>query len=138
MAREMKILGFNIVKIDANKNVDFQGDLNLSTNINIASVEKHKLDLVKEDSLKITATLGLSYGNLGKVDLTVTLFLLVDSKTQKEALKSWEDKKLSEEIREAIINIIFQKASLQALKIEEELGLPLHIPMPRISTGKKE
>lgn len=135
MAREMKILGFNFTKVIAEKNVDFSGKLDLKSNINISSVDKHKLDLVKDEALKVSFSFIVDYADLGKVDLSGTMFLLVDSKTLKEAVKSWEDKKLPDEIRMAIINIIMQKSSLKALQIEEDLGLPLHMPMPRLQEG---
>lgn len=138
MAREMKILGFNFTKVIAEKNVDFSGKLDLKSNINISSVDKHKLDLVKDEALKVSFSFIVDYSGLGKVDLSGTMFLLVDPKTLKEAVKSWEDKKLPDEIRMAIINIIMQKSSLKALQMEEDLGLPLHMPMPRLQEGSAQ
>lgn len=140
MAKEIRLLGFNFTKIEAMKDPGFNGKLELQNNMVVSSVEKHKLELVKEDALKINFVFTISYGKLGKVELTGTLFLLVDSKILKEAVKSWEDKKLPDELRLSVLNIILQKSSLRALQLEEDLGLPTHISLPRIqpSAEKKE
>lgn len=137
MAREIRLLGFNLTKVTAEKKPEFSGKLQITNNIAIVSAEKHKLDLGKEEALKVTFDFDISYGTLGNVGLSGTLFLLVDSKTLKEALKSWEDQKLPDDLRTIVVNLVMQKASLKALQIEEDLGLPLHMPMPRIEVDSK-
>jgi hypothetical protein len=136
MTKEIKILGFNFTKLEARKKTDFEGKLEIGTNINISSVEKHKLDLVKDDVLKIGFDFIISYKDLGQVAVAGIMYLLVDSKTLKDAVKQWEDKKLPEDLRLTILNLILQKSSLKALELEEDLGLPLHMPMPRVSDQK--
>ncbi len=130
--KEIRLLGFNLLKVEAEKNQDFKGKLEIKSNINIKNIEKHKLDLAKQDSLKIDFSFDIDYGELGKVILSGNLFLLTDSKSLKETLNSWKDKKLDSEINMAILNIIMQKASLRAFELEEELGLPLHVQLPRL------
>jgi hypothetical protein len=138
MAKDIKILGFNFTKVSAEKAPDFSGDIKLSTNINISSVEKQKLELVKDEALKISFSFTISYGELGKVELSGNMFLLTDSKVLKEALKSWEDKKLPEDLRLSVLNVIMQRSSLRAFQLEEDLGLPLHMPLPRLSVEKNK
>jgi hypothetical protein len=136
MAREIRLLGFNLTKIFAEKKPDFKGQISVNNNISILSLEKHKLELTKEDALKINFNFGVSYGDLGEVTLSGTLFLLVDSKIFKEAIKLWEEKKIPEELRLFVLNLVMQKASLRALEIEEDLGFPPHIPLPRLGAEK--
>ena len=38
----------------------------------------------------------------------------------------------------ALFNIILRKANVKALELEEQIGLPLHIPLPTLKKPKKE
>ncbi len=132
MAKEIKLLGFGFTKINVEKNPEFKGKLDVKTNVKMNEVDKQKVDFLKSEALKINFTFTISYGELGNVELTGDLGLLLDSKTMKETLKQWKKKSLPDDVRRAIINLVFQKATLKALSLEEEIGLPLHMPMPRL------
>jgi hypothetical protein len=60
----------------------------------------------------------------------------VESKQAKEILKQWKDKKVPEEFRLNIFNIILRKSSLRALQFEEEFNLPPHIPLPSFKAAE--
>jgi hypothetical protein len=66
------------------------------------------------------------------------LIISIESKESKEVLKQWKDKKLPEEFRLNIFNVILKKVSLKALQFEEELNLPPHIPLPSFKPSDKE
>lgn len=137
MKRDLKLLGFNFIKIHVEKKPNFQNKLDIKSNIDITSVEKYSLDLVKQDAIKVSFSFAIDYGDLGNLLLEGFLILLFDKKSFKEVLENW-DKKLDPELRAAIINLVIQKSSLQALKLEEDIGLPFHIQMPRVSIKPKE
>lgn len=134
MAKEIKLLGFGFTKINVSKNPEYKGKLDVKTNVKMNEVDKQKVDFLKSEALKINFTFTIDYGELGNVELTGDLGLLLDSKTMKETLKQWKKKQLPDDVRHAIINLVFQKATLKALTLEEEIGLPLHMPMPRLQT----
>jgi len=138
MAMDMKIIGFNLTKLSGDKNPDFLGKLEVKSNINLVSIEKEKLDLSKQDAVKVIFEFKIDYGTLGSVLLSGNLFLILDSKTNKEVLSGWKDKNLSNDIKVPILNIILQKASLKALQLEEELGLPPHISFPRLQSNESK
>jgi hypothetical protein len=48
-------------------------------------------------------------------------------------LKKWKNKKIEDEVRVPLFNLILTKCNLKALQFEEEFGLPTHIPFPRVS-----
>ena len=131
----LRLLGFNLKNIEAMKNPDFQGQIEIKSNINLNNIEKHKLDLAKQDALKIDFDFDISYAEdkLGKISLKGTLFISSEPKIQKQILNQWKDKKLDSEYYVAILNIIVQKTSLKAFKLEEELGLPIHVQLPRLA-----
>jgi hypothetical protein len=72
------------------------------------------------------------------------VLLLTEKDESKDILKKWKNKKMPEEFRVPLFNIILTKSNLRALQLEEELNLPTHIPLPRIrnqdqagNTGKR-
>ena len=136
--KELKLLGFNFTKFLAQKNPDFKGNLEIVSNINIISLEKQKLEIIKEEAVKIDFNFTLDYKELGKIEILGNLLIMFDTKTQKQVLEEWKDKKLPNDIRLAILNIILQRSSLKALQLEEELGLPLHIQLPRLKMGEQK
>ena len=135
MEQSPRLLGFNITKIQAEKNTDFKGKLEIQSNVNIINIEKHKIEIAKQDSLKVDFSLDIDYKELGKISIHGTLFLTADNKLMKETLNNWKNKKHSE-LQLKIINIILQRASIKALQIEEELGLPPPIQLPRAQMQK--
>ncbi len=42
---EAKLLGFNLTKINVEKNQDYQGEVQLKSNIDITSIEKHESEI---------------------------------------------------------------------------------------------
>ena len=136
--RELKLVGFNIIKIDAEKNPNHRGDVKLSSNISIKNIEKFKPELAKQESLKIQFIFEVTYGELGKVLLEGEIYLLADSKSSKELLKTWKDKDMSSDVHVALLNIINQKASLRAFEVEEELNLPIHVRLPMLQPQNAE
>lgn len=138
--KDLRLLGLNFSKIEAEKNSNYNGKLEIKQNINVETIEKFKPELAKQDTLKIKFSFEVDYGELGKINLKGTMFLSLDPKSLKEILKQWEAKKLSKEFSLVAFNIIFQKASLKALQFEEELGLPPHVQLPRfqLSDGSKQ
>jgi hypothetical protein len=133
MAKDTRLLGFNFTKINVEKNPKFSGNLKVKSNINIKSIEKHKLELAKQDSLRIEFVFDVDYGNLGKINLNGVMFITSDLKQIKDTLSKWKDTKATPtQLQVAIMNIILQKTSLKALELEEEIGLPHHIQLPRL------
>ena len=138
MVREIKLLGFNLTKINVEKNPDYKGQLSIKSSMNIISIEKHKIDLIKQESVKINFNFSIDYEKLGSISIDGFFILAVDKKTFKELTEKWDSKDFDPELRVIILNIVIQKSSLQALKLEEEIGLPLHMQMPRVNISKPD
>jgi len=138
MANDIKLLGFNLNKMHAEKNPTFAGKLEIKSNINISSIEKEKLSLSKEESVKISFDFLVSYGDLGRVEVSGTMFLLLDQKTTKDLMAGWKNKAIPADLNTTILNVILQKASIKTLEIEDELGLPPHISFPRLQPSEQK
>ncbi|MBT6690009.1 hypothetical protein HN903_04450 [archaeon] len=126
----IKIIGAKFLEIEAKKDPDFSGKIELKTNIQISSLEKVKKS---KDTLKITYFFEIDYGTLGKIKLKGNLFILSDPKTIKTIIKNKENNEYNTPEYINITNFIIQKASIKAFELEEELGLPIHIKLPTLS-----
>lgn len=130
---DMRLIDSKFVKIDAFRDPNFSGKLELSTNIQINSIEKSEKS---KEMLKINYNFEVNYKTLGKITLNGILFVLSDNKTIKTILKNKEDKKYDTPEYLTITNLIIQKASIKAFELEEELNLPIHIKLPTLSAKK--
>jgi len=71
--------------------------------------------------------------NLAEVNFEGSILVTVTAEESKETLKSWKNKETSKNLKTSLFNIILKRCSIKALTIEDELGLPPHIPLPRIN-----
>ena len=131
---ELKLAGSRFVKINAERNVDFDGKIEIKTNIKINSLDKIK---DAKDALKLNYTFEVDYKELGKIELEGILFLSGDSKTIRDLLKIQKDKKYESPEYIGLSNVIIQKASIKTFELEEELGLPIHIKLPTLTLKDK-
>jgi hypothetical protein len=140
MAKEnnsMKLLGFNLTKFSGERKPDFKGELEMKSNINLKTIEKFKPEGAKQESLKAEFTFGIVYTDLGSIEIEGIVFIGADPKVIKETIKEFKDNNLTTPVQVGIMNVIMQKASIKALEIEEELGLPPHIRLPVLQPQQK-
>ena len=126
----LKLVGSKLIKVNAERNPEFNGKLEIKTNIKINSLEKIK---EAKDTLKLSYNFEINYSELGKILIEGYLFLSGDPKVTKQLLKIQKDKEYNSPEYIAITNLIIQKASIKAFELEEELGLPIHIKLPTLS-----
>jgi hypothetical protein len=134
----MRALGFSFKKIDVEKlaSNSLEG-VKVNANIDISDITPAKsTDMIikpKEDLIGIKFNYTVNYDpDYAKLIFSGDILIELDSKTAKEILKSWKDKEMPEEFRIFVFNIILRKSNLKALELEDEMNLPLHIPMPSI------
>jgi len=136
----MKLVSFNFTKINVEKFSDSLKDLKINTGIDISDIKVVKSDFLKlnGDLIAVKFNYNISYEDkIAKLEFAGNMLVSVESKVSKEVLKKWEDKKMPEEFKLNIFNIILKKASLKAILFEEEFNLPLHIPLPSIKSQEK-
>jgi hypothetical protein len=128
----MRLAGFNFKKISAEKLSDKTEGVKLNANIDVAAIEEIKSSMFqsKESLLGIKFSYVLDYKpDFAKIDFRGDLILSVDPKQAKTILKDWETKKLDDDFRIDLFNIILRKSGIRALELENELNIPLHMPM---------
>ncbi len=135
----MKIIGFNLNKILVEKKENFQGKIEISQNIDIKEISEDSIPLTKEGVLKIEFNFLINYSNnVAKLEFVGILIVIPEKNELKEILKNWKDKKISDKIRAPLFNFIMSKCNIQALSLEDDMGLPYHIPMPKINPPRKD
>ncbi len=136
----MRVIGFHFEKISGERLKETSENLKIKTSMDIFKVREVEKPLLKtKDTLiEVNFEYIISYEpELAKVDLKGVMLLAVDKKTSKEILDGWKDKKIPEDVRIQLLNIILRKATIKALELEDVLNLPLHMPMPSFKKEEK-
>jgi len=129
----MRLIGFNFNKINIEKFNDKVENLKINTKINVSKIKNIKSDFfkTKEEIIEVKFDYSINYDpDFAKIELAGSVILSIEPKIVKDILKKWEDKKMSEDFRIMLFNIILRKSSLRALQLEEEMNLPPHISLP--------
>lgn len=137
----MKFIGFSFNKINIEKFSNKIEDLKISTKIDISDIEAVQSNLLdkKEEIINIKFNYDINYNpDFAKINLTGNVLLSDKFKVIKDILKDWKNKKMSEEFRINLFNIILRKSNIKALQLEDEMNLPLHLPFPKLQKEDKE
>ena len=136
----MRIIGFNFTKITAERDKPINEKLQISSNIEIIKVEQEKEEIVRgKIVLRLDFEFSIVYKpSISKIKLEGNVIILTEKDESKNMLKKWKSKKIPEEIRLPILNLILTKSNLRALQLEEELNLPPHIPLPKIKSKEEK
>ena len=139
----MRVIGFNFKKISIEKNKEIDNQINIDTDIQIKNIQLRNADLFKDqDLLNIDYEFKIIYmPDFAELLFTGNVAMLIE-KTEKDflkkILKSWKSKKVEEELRLPLMNIIFARCNLKAMELEEAVNLPFHIPTPKFTAKDKE
>lgn len=135
----MKIIGFNLSKILIEKKEKMAEKVQVSQNIDIKDVSKDKIPISDNDILKIDFKFTINYSeDFAKIEFEGSLLLLPEKDELKNVLKSWKEKKIPEDIRIGLFNYIMNKCNIKALNLEDELGIPWHVPMPKLNPTEEK
>ena len=130
----MRIIGFNLTKILAERQEEDGQGIRVDQNIDIKDIKEEKIPITNNKALKIKFTLTVTYSkDFGKIEFEGSIMTLPDEGEFKSIMDSWKDKKIPENMRLGIFNFIMVKCNVKALYLEDEMGMPLHVPMPRLT-----
>jgi hypothetical protein len=135
----MRIIGFNLTKISGERKQNIKEKLEIKQNINIDDVSKETIPISKEEAIKIEFTFSIKYGSeFATIEFKGQIIALPDKDELKDILKEWKNKTLPETIKTGVFNFIMSKCNIKAVSLEDEMSLPIHIPMPKITPKKEE
>jgi len=134
------IIGFNIIKIEAERSPEVKGKISINNNIQIKEVEKAELFLgkSKQDGLKFKFEYLSTYEpKAGKILLVGDLVAVEEKDKADEIINGWKkNKKVSAEILTQILNSILSKCNIQAILLSREIGLPPPVQLPKVQVKK--
>ncbi len=138
----MKLLGFSFTKISIEKKKEVLQEVKINNSIDVSDIQEVEQDLLKskEDIFSVRFKYSVDYApDFARIDMEGTMMVSVDPKLSKEVVKQWKDKKMPEEFQIPLFNVVFKKAGVKAVGLEEEFNLPLHfqIPVLRKEESKK-
>ena len=142
----MKIAGYSLTEIQAKKDPNFKRS-SINTNIEFTDIIKEKLEFLKDsEALKATFKFSVNYkgdenkedlqNNQAEVSFKGFLMLSVSKDESKEFIKSWKKKEVPKNMVLPLYNFILKKCSIKALQLEEDMGLPSHLPLPQVQPQK--
>jgi hypothetical protein len=136
----MKVVGGNFKRILVKKNKDVVSPIKINTNIEIKDIRQTELDFFKgKDLFTFDYLFKIVYEpDFAEIEFEGGILILIEDQTiLKDILKEWKNKQVPEDIKFVLMNIIFNKCNLKALQLEEDVGLPPHLPSPQIKKPEK-
>ena len=134
-------MGFNFTKISVEKLSEDFKDLKISTNIDITEIDKVNAEFFKgkEELVGVKFSYKVEYDPLiATIEIKGTVLLNLEPKQAKEVLKRWKDKQIPGDFKMFLFNFILRKSNIKAIQLEDEMNLPLHIPLPRLSKQEEK
>ena len=141
------IVNFSLSKIQVAKNKELTGNVEAQNNVKITDIIEQNVSSFaeKKSAVNIQFSYTVSYGDkVGTIEMEGKTLYLVEDKEKKELLdQRKKEKKVDPKHSQKILNHILQKCNIRALSLEQEVGLPPHIPFPRVAlksqiTGEKK
>jgi len=131
----MRVIGFNFTKLIAEKLEGNRNQLKINAEIDIYEIKSLKTDIfkAKEDLIEVKFKYNVEYNpKIAKIEFEGSIVFSLDQKLAKQVLKDWKKKKMSEDFRLILFNVILRKSTLKALELEDQLNIPLHISLPSL------
>lgn len=134
-----QIIGFNLTKILIEREKEVKGQITIKYNIDIPEVKKETLNISKDkDILSFDFKFTINYEpKLASILFEGNVLLLAEPKESKEILKGWKKKEGIENVRMLVYNTVLSKCSIKSLELENDLNLPSHLPLPKITPSKQ-
>ncbi len=135
-----QIIGFNLTKIFVEREKEIKGQIGIRYNIQIPEAKKEALSISKDkDVLSFDFKFTINYEpKMAGILFEGNVLLLAEPKESKEILKGWKKKEELRDARLLIYNTILTKCSVKALELEDDLNLPSHLPLPKLTPSKQE
>jgi len=131
----MRVMGFNFTKLLAEKLEGNRNQLKINAEIDIFEIKSLKTDIfkAKEDLIEVKFKYNVEYNpKIAKIEFEGLIVFSLDQKLAKQVLKDWKKKKMPDDFRLILFNVILKKSTLKALELEDQLNIPLHISLPSL------
>ncbi len=136
----VKIVGFNISRMSAEREKEIKGRIEIKSNLNITDIKKEDIEISKENEvIAFEFDFSINYEpKIAEIAFKGNVLALVQPNEAKDIFKDWKKKKIGDSLRLLILNTIILKCNIKAFQMEEDLGLPFHVPMPKLSPQQQQ
>ncbi len=130
----MRIIGFTINKILAERKTPMKDKVEIKSGLNIDDISKEEVDISKSPAVKFDFTYSIDYApNVAEIKIKGSVIAIDEKDDSKDILKEWKKKKFNSPMKVPLFNFIMDKCAIKSLELEEQLGLPFHIPLPKLT-----
>lgn len=138
----MKVIGYNLTKVLAEKKAEAKNINSINTSIEFVNIDKDKIESIKDfEVIKVDFTFTVSYETqaekkdsslkVAKIEMEGNLIFAASKDEAKDLLKFAKKKDMPANIKVPLNNVVFKKCLTKALELEDSLNLPFHIPIPQ-------
>src|SRR3989344_6656320 len=129
----MRIISFTIDKLLVEKKSQVKGKIEIKSGLNIERIEKEEVPFSDKPALRFYFLYSIDYNpNISKIEIKGSVIVLDEENQSKEILKEWKKKKFDHPLKLALFNFIMDKCNIKSIQLEDEFGLPLHLPFPKL------
>ncbi len=136
----MQVIGFQFEKISAErKSFEVKEGLHVQSALNIKDVLEEKIIFLKDQHLlKFVFEFTTAYEpDYAFLFFSGAVVVAVDKSQSDQILKEWKKKEVNPSIQLPLFNLILTKCNVRSLQLEDELGLPLHLQLPKLEQKEK-
>lgn len=145
----MKLIGFNLTKIFAEKPSLFKGSFNINTDIQFKDITSENIAMLKEEEiLRISFNFVIDYHKkdakaepAAKIELSGIMLISTDKQQAASILKNYKKKDFDTQLRASLMNTILKKCTPRAIQLQDELNLPspfIKIPQVRFESNQSD
>lgn len=136
----MPIVGFNFTKIAAERNEMNAVTEKIESDLRLNDVLPEKIAIKESNEVvKFLFEFEIIYGQAGRALLSGNVLYMDEPKIIKEILASWkENRKVKAELMTQVLNAILYRCNIKALNLAQDVNLPPHFKLPRVSHKENE
>jgi hypothetical protein len=145
----MKVIGYNLTKVLAEKKADSKSISSINTTIEFINIEKDKIENIKDfEVIKVDFSFRVGYDSqtdkkdttlkIARIELEGNLIFAANKEEAKELLKFSKKKDMPTSMKVPLNNVIFKKCLARAVELEESMNLPYHIPIPQATLQQQK
>ncbi|MFB6216249.1 MAG: hypothetical protein ABEJ72_04670 [Candidatus Aenigmatarchaeota archaeon] len=134
--KDIPVIGINIRSIEANREEQLEGNLQVNNSPRIVDVEEKSVGSLGKDALSIDFEYTCSYdeedGDDSVAEIVMGGEVLFMTENPGEVVENWEeDQQLPNEVTVPVINSVMRKCLTRSIDLSEELQLPPPLRFPR-------
>lgn len=134
----MPIIGFNFDAIKAEKYKGIDSKIDIKNNLGVTDLVLDKVSLSSsEEVIKFLFEYTIIYGpGVGEIVLKGHVLYLENKEQVTKIMEEWKsEKKVPSKLMQTIINHVLAKCTVKALNLENDIGVPPHINLPKVKSN---